>query len=103
MRLVGRNRVVPAFAKLKQSVPELTDAFTSPGGDMTVVITNDKLLVFSVADEKLTKLLETEFPSGATPVMEQWALGTHADSWTQQVRQWKVHAPPVAVISEKQN
>ncbi len=99
--LVGRNRVVPAFSKLRNLVPELTDAFTSPGGDTTVVIANDKVLVFSVSEEKLTKLLEADFPGGATPVMEQWALGTHVESWTQQVRQWKVHTPPKAVISSQ--
>jgi hypothetical protein len=100
--LAGHNRVVPEFAKLKKSVPEATDAFTSPRGDTTVIITNGKVLVYSVSGEKLgTKLLEVDFPDGATPVMDQWAIGTHVESWTQQVRQWRTDPLPHAVISSE--
>jgi hypothetical protein len=98
--LAGRNRVVPALGELKKAFPELTDAFTSPRGNTTIVITSAKVLVFSVSGEKLgTKLLEVDFPNGATPVMEQWAIGTYVESWTQQVQQWKIHPPPSPVIS----
>lgn len=98
--LVGRNQLVPSLAELKKAVPELTDGFTSPAGDTTVVLTNAKVLVFSVSRGGLgAKLLEINFPSGVTPVMEQWALGTHVEKWTHQVQQWKIHPLLGPVIS----
>lgn len=98
--LVGRNRVVPDFSELKKTIPELTDAFTSPGGDTTIVTAGSRLLVFDVSAGKLgSKLLDVDFPIGATPVMDQWALGAHVEAWTQQVEQWRIHPPPSAAIT----
>ena len=98
--LVGRNRVVPDFSELKKTIPELTDAFTSPGGDTTIAVAGSRLLVFDVSAGKLgAKLLDVDFPVGATPVMDQWALGAHVEAWTQQVEQWRIHPPPAAIVT----
>lgn len=98
--LVGNNRIVPDFSQLKKAVPELTDAFTSPHGDTTIVIAGSRMLVFDVSEGRLgAKLLDVGFPAGTTPVMEQWALGVHMKTWTQQVQQWKIHPPPSPVVS----
>lgn len=100
VNLVGNNRIVPEFNQLKKAVPELTDSFTSPRGDTTIVIAGSRLLVFDVYEGKLgTKLLDVDFPSGATAVMEQWALGAHVKTWTQQVQEWKIHPPLVPIVS----
>lgn len=94
--LVGNNRIVPDFSQLKKAVPELTDAFTSPHGDTTIVIAGSRMLVFDVSEGRLgAKLLDVDFPAGTTPVMEQWALGVHVKTWTQQVQQWKIQPASV--------
>lgn len=98
--LVGRNRVVPDFSELKKTIPELTDAFTSPVGDTTIAIGGSRLVVFDVSAGKLgAKLLDVDFPIGASPVMDQWALGAHVGTWTQQVEQWRIHPPAAAIIT----
>ena len=100
--LVGNNRVVPDFSQLKKAIPELTDAFTSPHGDTTILIAGSRLLVFNVSEGKLgAKLLDADFPAGSTPVMEQWALGVRVKTWTQQVQQWKIHPPSAPIVSSR--
>lgn len=100
--LVGRNQLVPSLSELKKTVPELTDAFTAPRGDTIIVLTNAKILVFDVFKTKLgAKLLEVDSPKGAVAVMDQWAVGTHVDAWTQQVRKWKAHPPPEPIVTTK--
>ena len=66
--LVGHDRLVPAWKAIKGQVPEATDAFASPTGDLLVVLTRSALRVFGMRTGGIgPELLQTPAEPGLKP------------------------------------
>lgn len=71
------------WTNIKDAVPEAIDAFTSPNKDIAVVLTQDKLYVYSINQNELSEnpLYKTVLNHGECAVMAEWATGTYVEKW----------------------
>lgn len=76
---------------IKDTVPEATDAFTSPNKDIAVVLTHDKLYVYSINGSELSKnaLYKTDLNHGECVIMSEWATGSYVQKWGNVIRKQK--------------
>lgn len=89
--LVGRNRLVPSWARVRAFAPEALDAFSAPGDDLLVILRPGRLTAHLVEGGVIgpTKL-EVRLPRGAEAVMTRWSLAPRAGRWARAL------APPAA-------
>ena len=74
------NRLPMAWKDIKALVPEATDAFASPGGEIVLVVAPNKILVARPQAGKLRQIDSFATPD-AVPVMAEWALGSRVARW----------------------
>ena len=72
----------PSFDVVKNKIPDVLDAYTSPNRDFIVILTKNDIKVFSLNDRGIGKL-QTVFKlkNGETSVMAQWAVGNYINAW----------------------
>lgn len=82
-RLVFYDNLNVTWTEIKNRVPMATDAYTSPNGDIAVVLTKDKLFIYAVNNGKLedTPLRKLQLNTGETVIMAEWATGSYAEGW----------------------
>ena len=66
-----------SWHKIKDRVPDAMDAFTSPGKDIALVRTKNKLTVYNIGIEQLDEdsLAELDLPEDTAVIMAEWATG----------------------------
>lgn len=76
------NLYVP-WTNVKDKIPDATDVFTSPNKDIAIILTANKLYIYSMDKGKLSSepLKKITLEPGDTPVMDEWALGSYVESW----------------------
>lgn len=105
----GRHSRAFAWTAVTTAVPDATDAFRSPIGDLLVVVTSDEVLAYSrsapplgapalrVPLGRFEDAGETSWwgaKRGTAPVMVEWARGRYVAQWSRAVESLGRHAPP---------
>jgi hypothetical protein len=85
--IVGSNELFPEWKQIKSAYPTSEDAFSSPAHDLLPIVTGDKLIVVPVYGAEIGKPLGL-IPLTGKPVMVQWAIGKHVDTWTKELAQY---------------
>lgn len=82
-KLIMYDTLCLSWQYIKDRVPDAVDAFTSPNGDMALVVTKTKLLVFSITAGQLVSepLAKIDFPAGSSVIMAEWATDFYVDNW----------------------
>lgn len=86
--LVNYDSLFPSWEVIKQKVPSAIDGYTSPNKDIAVVLTNSKLLVYTIKNNILdnSPLTELELKNSEVSVMAQWALDDYVNLWNEEVK-----------------
>lgn len=86
--LVGDDVLVPSWEAVARAVPGALDAFSSPAGDLTVVLRGTELLAFRVLDGRLESRSSARIalPGPPAAVVAQWTVGTRVRDWVRRVR-----------------
>lgn len=70
-------------ADIKQKLPNVIDAFTSPNNRFLITLEEGFIRVYNIEEGKInTKpVKEVKIDKGAQPVMTEWAIGRYVDLW----------------------
>jgi hypothetical protein len=90
--LVNYDSLFPSWEVIKQKVPGAVDGYTSPNKDTAVILTNSKLLVYTIKNNVLEELplKEVELKNSEVSIMAQWALDDYVKVWSEEVKAVKV-------------
>lgn len=82
-KIVFYDNLCLPWTDIKDKVPEAIDAFTSPNEDIAVILTQDKLYVYSINGNKLSEnaLYKTNLNHGECAIMSEWATGSYVQKW----------------------
>jgi hypothetical protein len=84
--LVSHDELHPSWEKVKSRVPGAVDAFSSPGRDLLVVLTQSTLTAHPVAGGVIGEAaFSLELGSNEAAVMIQWAEGKHVQRWSEKI------------------
>jgi hypothetical protein len=87
--LVSHDELHPSWEKVKAKVPAAVDAFSSPGRNLLVVLTEHTLTVHPVAGDDIGESVHTlTLNEEEAAVMIQWAEGEHVHRWTEEVSRY---------------
>lgn len=85
-KLTVQDSLSLPFEKIKELVPEAVDAVSSPDGSMVVVLTNNKIFVFSNSADQVLKLMRTvNVDKSYSIILNQWATGSYTSAWTEKL------------------
>jgi hypothetical protein len=77
-----------SWADIAAKQPQAIDAFSSPSGDMTVVVTNDRILVYPGSPFRSdSPALAVNLNRNEKVIMAQWATGRYVDEWAEKTKQ----------------
>ena len=77
-----------SWAEIAAKQPQAIDAFSSPSGDMTVVLTNDRILVYPGSPFRSAQpVLAVNLNRNEKVIMAQWATGRYVDEWAEKTKQ----------------
>jgi hypothetical protein len=79
--LVGHDELSPSLASIKAVLPHVSDAVSSPRGDLLVAMNGDSVFVFAVNRGQLGEPV-LRLPVSGRIVMAQWAVGRFVPIWT---------------------
>lgn len=84
--VTGSDVLALPWARITAAVPQATDAFSSPAGDMVIIVVPGELQFFDLHQRALGRKL-LSVPAERV-VMIQWALGRHVARWTNTLSQF---------------
>lgn len=91
--LAGPNRLVPDWTRIRTFAPDAVDAFSSPAGDLLVIVQRTRLTVHPVARGEIGQAaLTLRLRPGTKPVMARWATGEGVRPWVERVRRTSTSA-----------
>lgn len=81
--MVAYDMLHVPWTNIKDKVPLAVDAYTSPNNDMAIVITRNKVMVFSINEGNLGEEPVRTFaiPDGSAVIMAEWATGDYVLNW----------------------
>lgn len=87
--LLKYDSIFTAWSKIKQSVPQAQDIFSSPNKNMSIIVTDGKLLIYPITENSLEEkpIKEIKLKDDETVIMAEWATGEYVDMWRDQVNQ----------------
>jgi hypothetical protein len=91
--LVGANELAVAWDAILDKVPEALDAYTSPDGDLLVVIAPRFLSVFEVKEQKIGARLSRVPMESSAVIAAEWSVGARVDRWNPTLVQLLKEAP----------
>jgi hypothetical protein len=82
-KLVFFDDIYIQWTDVKDRVPEAVDAYTSPNGDIALILTKTRLYIYGIEKGKLEKdpLKKIDLKSGETIIMAEWASGRYVENW----------------------
>ena len=87
-QLVEHGELYPDWETIKQQVPEVIDAFSSPTKDWLVVLTKTQLLGFTLNETGMNSkpVLQLYLKHPLTTVMVRWAEGLRVMNWSEEIQ-----------------
>lgn len=71
-----------AMKDVKDKIPQAEDVYTSPNGDIAVVVLPQSIEFYQIKDGNLSeKLNEIKTQDGDKIVMVEWATGSYSKVW----------------------
>ena len=69
---------------IKGEIPLLVDAFTSPSGNMAIIISENEISIYQIKDGVLSEqpLDRVELNNGESVVMAKWCKSNYVDKWS---------------------
>lgn len=96
LELVGHDVLMPKWEVIKSFLPEAKDAFSSPKGDVLVVLTPHKIRVYTDFQEDyigeatyiidLEDIFTSEEKNEIDVIMVQWAIGDYVEKWAVELK-----------------
>lgn len=86
--LVSFDELYIPWNVVKEKFPRALDLFTSPNGDIAVVLTYDRILVYEIANGTIgdEPIGEVELKPGEKIIMAEWAVGKYAQIWEEEFK-----------------
>lgn len=81
----GHDVLRPSWSALSRQVKGITDALTSPSGDLVVVRASDSLFIYLGGRERLGRRVGAVPFSGREIVMLQWVTGRNVARWNREI------------------
>jgi hypothetical protein len=86
---VSHDELHPSWEAVKAKVPAAVDAFSSPGRDLLVVLTEHTLTVHPVAGDNIGEsVLVLSLNEREATVMIQWAEGEYVELWSEEIGEY---------------
>jgi len=79
--LVGADDLAVGWDSILEKLPDASDAYTSPDGDLLVLITPHFLSIFEVQNKQIGKRLARVGLEAAAVISAQWAPSGSVDGW----------------------
>lgn len=84
--ITAYDELAPSWNEIQKTIPDASDAISSPKKDIVAVIVNHKLVLYSCMNGKIrNNLLDVALKENESIVMVQWASGQYVDKWSQEV------------------
>ena len=85
--LVNYDELLIPWNKIKSQIPEAMDAFTSPNGDIILIITRNNILIYPIenGEIKLKELSRIKINPSDEIIMAEWATGRYVNLWEEEV------------------
>lgn len=82
-KIVNYDELHVSWNKIKDKVPEATDAFVSPNKDMAMIITENCIYIYGLTKGELggKPLEKIKLLEGEVVVMAEWATGNYVEKW----------------------
>lgn len=82
-KLVFYDTLAMQWTKIKDRIPDATDAFTSPNTKLAVIKTTNKLLLYSIDNNKLSEipLGKVKLNNSDSIIMAEWATEDYVKNW----------------------
>jgi hypothetical protein len=81
--MVGPNQLAVGWDAVLEKNPDALDAYTSPDGDLLVIIAPHDLAVFELREQKIGAQLKRIAIESPAVVASQWTTGENVDRWTE--------------------
>ncbi|WP_138204087.1 hypothetical protein [Haloimpatiens lingqiaonensis] len=77
-----------SWSEVKNNIPHALDVFTSPNGDIAIVVSKDALYVYTIENKTLSSKPIEKIPIDSTEsiIMAEWATGDYVSKWTDSFR-----------------
>lgn len=87
--LLKYDSIFASWSKIKQSVPQAEDIFSSPNKNMSIIVTDGSLLVYPITENSLAEnpVKEIKLKEDETIIMAEWATGEYVNMWRDQINQ----------------
>jgi len=93
--IVAHNELALYWDDIRAVQPAAVDAVTSPARNMAVILTDRKIVIYSMKNGKLDReMLDMELKPGETVIMAEWATHVdYVDEWIRRVSELFGGAP----------
>lgn len=81
--LVGTDELAVGWDVILDKQPDALDAYTSPSGDLLVIVTGRALWVYEIRDQKMGALLKRVNTESPAVVEAQWASAGEVAQWNE--------------------
>lgn len=83
-KMVSFDELYVSWNDVKSEVPSATDVFTSPNKDIALIISPNKIYIYSIKYNHLsgTPLKEISLKENESIVMAEWATGSYVENWS---------------------
>ena len=83
--LVGPDELAVGWDSILDKLPDALDAYTSPDGDLLVVLTPRYVSIFEVKEQKIGARLSRIAVESSSAIAAQWATGANVDRWSETI------------------
>lgn len=89
--LLKYDTLVVPWRVLKNEVPFMKDAYTSPDGNIAVIIIDGELLVYEIKDNKLSQepVERFDLSKGDQVIMAEWCASDYVDYWENSFKEFQ--------------
>lgn len=92
--IVSYNELCTSFSSIKNLIPDVEDAISSPNKEILGVFTPNKLTLYPYSDKKIGKaVLDINLSEHETMIMAQWANENAIENWTKTFNASLPHNP----------
>lgn len=84
-KLLTYDELSLSWSDVKNNLPSATDVFTSPNGDIALVVCRNNLYIYSIENKTLSSepLKEIPIKDSESIIMAEWATGDYVEKWTE--------------------
>ncbi|WP_050608162.1 hypothetical protein [Clostridium niameyense] len=85
-KLLNYDELQISWNSIKSKVPDAVDAYTSPNKDLALIITNGKIYIYTIENDRLSnKPIYNIDIKNEKVVMAEWAMGDYVEKWKEAI------------------